>query len=89
MSTASHNYVVCRHVPFGAYDRETVKIRTKGEYNLIAITKEEANLIRKKFPNEHIAITGRNKKSDRKKYYVSESRWVKNYLNRLRKGCVI
>lgn len=49
---------------------------------MFRVTKEEARQIRSVFPNEHIAVTGRKKKSSRKKYYACESIRVKKLLGR-------
>lgn len=37
------------------------------------ITTDVANYIRKKYPGVHIAETGKQKKSERKKHYVEET----------------
>ena len=40
---------------------------------MIQITKEEADLVKRRFPNVYITITNRQKGGDRKQRYVEES----------------
>ena len=50
---------------------------------LITINKEEARLVREKFPNIHIMRTMKQK-SKRGHYYCEESRKVINFINNIR-----
>lgn len=53
---------------------------------MIAITKEEALALRKKYGDEvGITITNRQKKGNRKHYYTEETNRVMFFLERLRK----
>ena len=51
--------------------------------NLIRITKEESIEARKRFPDLYIVITSRQKKHNRKGYYMEETHaamdWLKKY----------
>jgi hypothetical protein len=51
---------------------------------MIAISKEEKDVISKRFPNVHIVRTMRQK-SKRHHYFCEESRGVMNYLKEARK----
>ena len=55
---------------------------------MITINKEEARLVREKFPNIHIMRTMKQK-SNRGHYYCEENRRVINYINNIRKKNVI
>lgn len=50
---------------------------------MIAISKEEKDVISKRFPNIHIVRTMRQK-SKRHHYFCEESRGVMNYLRKVR-----
>lgn len=50
---------------------------------MIAITKEERDVIASRFPEAHIVRTMKQK-SKRHRYYVEESRPVMRYLNSVR-----
>ena len=50
---------------------------------MIAISKEEKDVISKRFPNVHIVRTMRQK-SKRHHYFCEESRGVMNYLRKAR-----
>jgi hypothetical protein len=50
---------------------------------MIAISKEEKDVISKRFPNVHIVRTMRQK-SKRHHYFCEESRGVMNYLRKVR-----
>lgn len=52
---------------------------------MIAITKEEKDIIRERFPEVHIVRTMKQK-SKRHHYYCEEIRPVMNYLNKMRNG---
>lgn len=51
---------------------------------LITINKEEARLVREKFPNVHIMRTMK-RKSKRGHYYCEENRKIINFINNIRK----
>ena len=51
---------------------------------MVIITKQEAEAIRKKFPEACIAITNRQKKASKKTRYVEESPRVMYFLKLLR-----
>ena len=51
---------------------------------MVVITREEADVIRQKVPQAHIAIVNRSKGGSRKRYYVEESRDVRSLLRELR-----
>ena len=50
---------------------------------MISISKEEKDVISKRFPNVHIVRTMRQK-SKRHHYFCEESRGVMNYLRKVR-----
>lgn len=50
---------------------------------MIAVSKEEKDVISKRFPNVHIVRTMRQK-SKRHHYFCEESRGVMNYLRKVR-----
>ena len=50
---------------------------------MIAISKEEKDVISRRFPNVHIVRTMRQK-SKRHHYFCEESRGVMNYLRKVR-----
>lgn len=52
---------------------------------MVAITKEEKDTIRKRFPDVHIVRTMKQK-SKRHHYYCEEMRPVMNFLNKMRNG---
>lgn len=53
---------------------ETVQIKNKGENeDLFKVTKQEADYVRRNSKNVRTAITGKQKKSKRKRWYVDES----------------
>ena len=52
---------------------------------MIAISKEEKDTIRERFPDVHIVRTMKQK-SKRHRYYCEELRPVMNYLNKIRNG---
>lgn len=52
---------------------------------MVLVSKQEAEHIRSHFPQSHITMTSKAKKSSRHKYYVEESRKVMQYLARNRK----
>ena len=52
---------------------------------MISITKEEAMALRENFGGDvSIAITSRNKRGGRKRYYAEESSRVLNFIKKLR-----
>lgn len=51
---------------------------------MVIVTREEADVIRQKAPQAHIAIASRTKGSSRKRYYAEESRDVKMILREMR-----
>lgn len=51
---------------------------------MIRVSKEEAMLVQRRFPDVYITITGRGKKGDRKSRYVEESSRVMALINGLR-----
>jgi len=54
---------------------------------MIAISKQEKDVIVKRFPNVHIVRTMKQK-SKRHRYYCEESRGVMRYLNEVRNNGV-
>ena len=52
---------------------------------MIKITKEEAQKIRDNLRGVKVTITGRQHKSNAKKYYVEESPYVLKYLDNVKK----
>lgn len=52
---------------------------------MIAISKEEAQVIRERFPNVHIVRTMRQR-SNRHRYYCEEQRGVIRAINNMRNG---
>ena len=52
---------------------------------MIAISKDEKDIIREKFPNVHIVRTMKQK-SKRHHYYCEETHPVMNLLNKMRNG---
>lgn len=55
---------------------------------MIIINKEEACIIRKKFPNVHIVRTMKQK-SKRHRYYCEENKRAMKLLNRLRETGIV
>ena len=55
---------------------------------MITISKEEAKMVREKFPNVHIMRTMKQN-SKRGHYYCEESRKIMNFISNLRKKNVV
>lgn len=53
---------------------------------MVKVTKEEAQLVHKRFPDVYITITGRGKSGDRKNRYVEESSRVMALIHSIRNG---
>ena len=60
-----------------------LNMKKKRMKKLITINKEEARLVREKFPNAHIMRTMKQK-SKRHRYYCEESKGVMRYLEETR-----
>ena len=56
-----------------------------GEKFLIQINKQEAEMIRKRCPATHIAVTNKQGPSRKKQWYMEEASFALKMLNRLRK----
>ena len=56
---------------------------------MVKITKQEAALVREKYPDVTIAVTNRTHNSKKKTYYVEESRKVMFFLERYRNKGVV
>lgn len=65
-----------------------LNMKKKRMKKLITINKEEARLVREKFPNAHIMRTMKQK-SKRGHYYCEENRRVINFINSIRKKNVV
>lgn len=65
-----------------------LNMKKKRMKKLITINKEEARLVREKFPNAHIMRTMKQK-SKRGRYYCEENRKVINFINNIRKKNVV
>lgn len=62
------------------------KINYKGMIIIKRINQNEAKIIRKKFPNCHIAVTNRQAPSRKKTYYCEERKSVMLFLESLEKA---
>ena len=65
-----------------------LNMKKKRMKKLITINKEEARLVREKFPNAHIMRT-KKQKSKRGHYYCEENRKIINFINNIRKKNVV
>lgn len=58
----------------------------KGMVCIIRITKEDAEIIRERFPNVHIRVTCQKAPARKHTYYVEEARKVMTFLAQRRAG---
>lgn len=54
--------------------------------SIIRVTKEDAQLIRERFPNVHVRVTSQHAPSRKHTYYVEETRKVMTFLAQRRAG---
>ena len=54
--------------------------------HIIRITREEADVIRERFPDVHMRVTSKHAPARKHTYYVEEAKRVMSYLRKARSG---